>query len=142
MASAVTHLIHWAANGALKATGGAALQPVLGDVKTGVGALVRVFGDLHARHVTLADGVELLNSVQSILVDMGLEPRIVQEAILAAETILPIVADFYRAAGVDPFVPMPRPGPPVTEADWSHGPPQPVAVDNPSGAIGGDNPKK
>jgi hypothetical protein len=31
----------------------------------------------------------------------------------------------------------PNPGPPLTQADWSNGPPQPQPVDNPSGAIGG-----
>ena len=35
------------------------------------------------------------------------------------------------------FAPAPRSGPPIAEADWSHGWPKPKPVDNPSGAIGG-----
>ena len=34
--------------------------------------------------------------------------------------------------------PPPSAGPPLTQGDWSNGPPRPQPVDNPSGAIGGE----
>ena len=128
-------LITWAASGAIKAVGGSAPGPI-GDVKTSIGALVLVFGDLHARKVDVSDTEGLVNAIQSILVDAGIEPKVIEEAIIAAETIIPIIASLYRAAGVEPFTSAPRGGPPITEGNWSG-----IAVDNhadnPSGEIGG-----
>ena len=95
-----------------------------------------VFGDLHARKVDVSDTEGLVNAIQSILVDAGIEPKVIEEAIIAAETIIPIIASLYRAAGVEPFTSAPRGGPPITEGNWSG-----IAVDNhadnPSGEIGG-----
>ena len=130
-------IVTWAASGAIKAVGGSAPSPI-GDVKTGVGALVLVFGDIHARKVDVRHTEGLVNAIQSILVDAGIEPKVIEEAIIAAETVIPIIASLYRAAGIEPFTPAPRSGPPITEGNWS-GTPEDNHVDNPSGAIGGDN---
>ena len=46
--------------------------------------------------------------------------------------------DFAKTLPASTWAPAPRPGPPLTEADWSHGFPGPQPVTNPSGAIGGD----
>ena len=46
-------------------------------------------------------------------------------------------AQMLYAADPAAFAPAPRGGPPITEADWSHGLPQAQPVDNPSGAVGG-----
>ena len=135
-------IVAWAADGALKAVGGKSgtiAGTPIGDIKTGAGALIVALADLHARKFNFEHTEALANAIQSMLVDAGIEPKIVQEAILIGETVLPCVMDAYRAAGVNPFAPAPRGGPPLTEADWSHGIPKPQVVKNPSGAIGGDD---
>lgn len=58
-------------------------------------------------------------------------------ALAAAEKWLPVILPFVTG-GI--FAPAPRGGPPIAEADWSRGFPQPQPVDNPSGAIGGPLP--
>jgi hypothetical protein len=60
--------------------------------------------------------------------------------IATAAFVLKLGFDVGRAlyiAHPEAFAPAPRGGPPITEADWSHGVPRPQTVDNPSGAIGG-----
>lgn len=84
------------------------------------------FGDLAKDALTLAD-------VAALLADLG-----VPDAALAAELfrVLAVLIPMARAAAANGTA-APRRGPPITEADWSHGFPKAQRVDNPSGAIGG-----
>ena len=118
------------------ATGSIAGTPI-GDIKTGAQAIAAVLLDIEARKLSLKNGVALANAIQNLLVDEGVEPKLVAEGLALAGVALPLLEAAWRAAGVNPFTPMPRGGPPIAAADWSHGFPQPQPVDNPSGAIGG-----
>ena len=53
-------------------------------------------------------------------------------------------SDLAALEGKSPSIPAapPSSAPPLTQADWSNGPPRPQPVDNPSGAIGGDDPNR
>lgn len=78
------------------ATGGS--NPI-GDVESGVDALLLVFSDIKAQKLDLADAETLANAIQQILVDAGIEPAIVKEAITLGEAVLPVIADAY-ASGI------------------------------------------
>ena len=55
------------------------------------------------------------------------------DALAMVEKWLPFILPFLGGGAA--FTP--ASGPLIAAADWSHGPPQPQLVDNPSGAIGG-----
>ncbi len=130
-------IVSWAAQGALKAAGVAVAGP-LGDVGNGFDAVVTAIAHLRAKQFSFADVASVLNAIQNILVDAGVEPKIVAEAMMIAGGVIPLLVDAYRAAGIDPFKPAPRTGPPLTQGDWS-GATQDNDADNPSGEIGGPN---
>lgn len=102
----------------------------LGDVRSTLADLDAAwkarFGDLSKDAIGLSD-------MATILADVG-----VPDAALAADffKVLAVLIPVVRMA-VTMGTAAPRPGPPITEADWSHGDPyKPQKVTNPSGAIG------
>ena len=131
-------LVAGAAGWALKAVGApAALAATpIGDVKNGVDACIAAISDLRAKKFTFTDAASVLNAIQALLVDAGVEPKVVEEALMIAGALVPYLIQAWQAIGVNPFSPAPRAGPPITEGNWSG-----IAVDNhadnPSGEIGG-----
>jgi hypothetical protein len=135
-------IVAWAANGALKAVGGQAgtiAGAPIGDIKTGAGALILVLGDVKDKKINLANGATALAAIQNLLVDAGVEPKIVEEMIMLALTAFPLIIQLDKNLGmVDPLKAAPRTdGLPMTEGNWS-GTPEENNADNPSGEIGGD----
>ena len=105
----------------------------------GVNAIEKIFGplvDIVRGKGTITDDEEAVNVVANIVATFNPELAPAIGMIEAAEPAALYVFNMIRANPAI-FAPAPRGGPPITEADWSHGFPQAKPVDNPSGAIGG-----
>jgi hypothetical protein len=78
---------------------------------TGVGAAGAVLQEIAARELTLADAAAFMNSVQQILVDLGIEPEIALEASELLEAVAPVLARSVTGGVPDAFPPGGGPSP-------------------------------
>lgn len=118
------------------ASAGSEVAKVTAD---GINALEKMFGplvDIVRGKGTVKDDEEAINIVANIVAVFNPEIAPAIGLLESAEPVALYIFDQIRATPAM-FAPAPRPGPPMTEADWSHGIPKAQPVDNPSGAIGG-----
>ena len=86
----------WEIAGKILPSIGAASGPVA-DIGTAGGIALRVMQELIAQKVDLKDSVALANSIQQILVDIGVEPQPVFEAAKLAEAVAAAMLGAYSA---------------------------------------------
>ena len=80
----------------------ASLKASVGDLGKGVSGLATLFAALSGRATSWATIDDAANEVQTVLVDLGLEPPDLAAAITTLEWVAPIAADFMRANAEQP----------------------------------------
>jgi hypothetical protein len=101
-------LITWAANGALKAVNGSPASDApnpLSQIAAVVGALDKVCSDVSAGNLTLTDTFTLVNAIQAVLVDAGVEPAPLAELSKLGEAVLPMILEGYRSGAIKGGIP-------------------------------------
>jgi hypothetical protein len=98
--SVIQDLIKWAESGALEAVKGqssSASPNPLSEIVAVIGALHKVCSDVAAGTLTLSDTFTLVNAVQAVLVDAGVEPGAIEKLSQIGEAGLPLILSAYQS---------------------------------------------
>ena len=90
----------------------ASLKATVGDLGKGVSGLATLFAALSGRATSWATIDDAANEVQTVLVDLGLEPPQLAAAITALEWVAPIAAAFLKSNAQQPGGAIPPSYPP------------------------------
>ena len=93
-------IVEWAAQGALKAVGSPLGSTPVGDIEAVISALGAAISHIQTSGMTFTDAESIVNAIQEILVNAGIEPGVVATAIKVAETLIPFVVQGYQSGTI------------------------------------------